>query len=800
MTQSSSHAIGEIQSDSHRLQAMLDIPPDFVELLPVAAYACDASGRVLWFNKRAVDLWGRAPRIGDDTELFCGSYKLYFGGQEINRAETPMAVALRTGEAIQGAEGMVERPDGSQIWATVHIEPVKDTTGAVLGAINCFHDTTELHQARAKTMEGEERVRGILEAMPTAVYTTDAVGRITYYNEAAAKLAGREPSLGSDEWCVTWKLYWPDGTPLPHDQCPMALALKEQQPNSGMEAVAERPDGTRVPFLPYPTPLFDASGRLTGAVNVLVDITDRKRTERLQEELAQSDANLSAELEATRKLQEIGAELIHEQDIHALYQKLVDAAAMIMRSEYASMQMFYPDRGSEGELRLLAFRGFNAQAAEFWEWVRIESESTCGVALRTRKRVVVEDVSRSDYMAGTEDLETYLQTGIHAVQTTPLLSRSGQLLGMVSTHWNRPHRPADSELRLLDLLARQAADLLERASAEERLRDSEEQLRLATEAADVGLWDVDPVNDRLFWPARVKAMFGISAEAAVSMADFYAGLHPEDRERTKAAFAAALDPARRALYDVEYRTIGKEDGVTRWVAAKGRGVFNAGGTCIRVIGTALDITERKRREDHQKLLLNELNHRVKNTLVTVQSMAMQTLRNSPDKMQAQKLIEARLIALSKAHDMLTQENWEGAFLHQIIEKAIAPYRGQLRDRFEVEGPGVWVSPKFALALAMGMHELCTNAVKYGGLSNDAGKVRIEWTVAGLNGTRELSIRWSEAGGPSVKPPSRQGFGSRLIERGLKQDLGGEVRIDFDPAGVICTIKAPLERARGRAEG
>jgi len=140
-------------------------------------------------------------------------------------------------------------------------------------------------------------------------------------------------------------------------------------------------------------------------------------------------------------------------------------------------------------------------------------------------------------------------------------------------------------------------DIHDLREAADRLAKSEEQLRLAVEAAEVGLWDVDPINDTLYWPPRVKAMFGISPEKPVSMADFYAGLHPEDRENTSAAYAAAADPSKRTLYDVEYRTVGKEDGIIRWVAAKGRGIFDDNGACIRVIGTAIDITARKRAEE-----------------------------------------------------------------------------------------------------------------------------------------------------------------------------------------------------------
>jgi two-component system, chemotaxis family, CheB/CheR fusion protein len=126
---------------------------------------------------------------------------------------------------------------------------------------------------------GDPYFRDVLEALPAAIYTTDAAGRITYYNQAAALLWGQRPELGESEWCGSWKLYWPDGRPLPHDQCPMALAIKEGRPNRGMEAVAERPDGIKIPFIPYPTPLYDSSGTLVGGVNMLVDITDRKRAE-----------------------------------------------------------------------------------------------------------------------------------------------------------------------------------------------------------------------------------------------------------------------------------------------------------------------------------------------------------------------------------------------------------------------------------------------------------------------------------------------------------------------------------------
>jgi two-component sensor histidine kinase len=197
------------------------------------------------------------------------------------------------------------------------------------------------------------------------------------------------------------------------------------------------------------------------------------------------------------------------------------------------------------------------------------------------------------------------------------------------------------------------------------------------------------------------------------------------------------------------------------------------------------------RSDERKLLLNELNHRVKNSLATVQSIAMQTLRNSPEIGTARRLLDERLVALSKAHDVLTRERWEGASLAKIVENSISIYSGQAGNRFEVEGPDVWVPPNYALAFALALHELCTNAIKYGALSNETGSVRIAWAVAGTNGTRTLRVRWTEIGGPTVSPPKQRGFGTRLVVDGLRQDLAGNVQIDFNPTGVVCEIDAPL---------
>ena len=249
--------------------------------------------------------------------------------------------------------------------------------------------------------------------------------------------------------------------------------------------------------------------------------------------------------------------------------------------------------------------------------------------LRSGQPLVISDVTTE--LAPGEGREMFQAIGIDAIICCPLI-KDGRLTAMMAVHQDRARIWAPNELLLVKEVVERCWGHVERVGSEARLRESEERLRLAVDNADVGFWDVDLINDVLIWPARTKAMFGISADVSVTMQDFYEGLHPEDRDETSAAFAAAADPDRRALYDVEYRTIGKEDGAVRWVAAKGRGVFDATGRCLRVAGTAVQITARKEAEESLRELNATLEARIQ-TAVAEREEAQEALRQS-QKMEA----------------------------------------------------------------------------------------------------------------------------------------------------------------------
>ena len=224
-------------------------------------------------------------------------------------------------------------------------------------------------------------------------------------------------------------------------------------------------------------------------------------------------------------------------------------------------------------------------------------------------------------------------------------------------------------------------------------------------------------------------------------------------------------------------------------------IFASDGSTPGVFVQGYDVTEQRRAEEHQQLLIHELNHRVKNTLSIVQALAMQSFNDSVEPAAARRTFDARLNALSAAHNLLTMENWESAGLLETISASVAATAGANATRVSIHGPEIVVAPQTAVSIAMTVHELCTNAIKYGALSNDSGTVDVRWTAgAEEDGAIELRVEWVEAGGPPVTAPTRRGFGTRLIERGLSAEVRSQVTLDYRPGGLQCTIRAKLPAA------
>jgi PAS domain S-box-containing protein len=558
---------------------------DFFENGAIGLHIVGGDGTILRANKAELALlgYGAAEYIGHHIGEFHADPATI----------SDILARLGRGERLDRYPARLRAKDGS-------IRHVLITSSALFKDGEFIHtrcftvDVTEARAAERRLKEGELQFRAMLEALPVAIYTTDADGIITFYNRTAAELAGREPTLGADRWCVTWRLFDHDGTPLPLDQCPMAIALKEQRPIRGAELIAERPDGTRARVVPHPTPLFDNSGGLVGAINMLVDVTER----------------------------------------HAAEEDSARLAAILLSSQDAIV-------GTDRDGRV-TYWGAGAEHTYGYE----------------RHEMVGQSIARII-----------------------------------------PPELIDQELQVLD-----------------------------------------------------RARRGESIE------------NYETERLTKDGRRVSISLSASAIRDKAGKVVG--------IAKVGR-----------------DITERKRAEITQNLMIGELNHRVKNTLSTVQAIARQTLRKTGSPTEFANNFSGRLQSLAHAHSLLTDNLWRGADFATLVRDQIL-LGGDGDDRITFSGPSVSLTPQAALHMALVLHELGTNARKYGSLSVMTGKLSLNWTVRSSSDGLALHIRWSEQGGPPVTTPSRRGFGTTLIEKSL-QSHGGTVVIDFGANGVTCDIELPL---------
>ena len=325
------------------------------------------------------------------------------------------------------------------------------------------------------------------------------------------------------------------------------------------------------------------------------------------------------------------------------------------------------------------------------------------------------------------------------------------------------------------------------------LDDSRQRVEAAIRAADIGTWDLDPSTGRINWDNRCYELFGMIPGTPVDFDVFLAALNPLDREATEKACLDAMHFDGPQGYDVEYRTIGLKDGKERWISAKGKAIFE-NGIATQFLGTVRDISKLKHAELQQKLLARELEHRLKNTMAMVSAIASQTFRTAATKEDARTIFDARLFALNRAHDILTRSSWTSASMPTVVDGALAPHRD---ERIRTSGPAVELTAKQALSLALALHELATNATKYGALSVPSGTISCEWTYVNSSTGPILNFCWREYGGPTVVPPTRRGFGSRLIQSTLSSDFGDAVTIEFLPEGLVCSFSTCLSGSVGR---
>ena len=363
-----------------------------------------------------------------------------------------------------------------------------------------------------------------------------------------------------------------------------------------------------------------------------------------------------------------------------------------------------------------------------------------------------------------------------SINIDPLRGTRGELIGAVYCFRDITQR-------------KRMDDALERSRV--LAREQEQRLAATYEHAAIGISEVAPDGTFIRINEALTAITGFAREHLQGH-QLFRQTHPDDADADRQAFrkqiAGDLD-----FYSLEKRFI-RRDGRMIWISVRSSPVRDGDGRLLYVVRVVQDITERKEAEQRQRLLIDELNHRVKNTLATVQSLASQTARAAPTPAAFRESFEGRLLALSKAHDQLTEHHWESADLRALLTAAFAPHRAG-PERIVLRGEDVVLRPRAVLTLAMAFHELITNAAKYGALSTSAGRIEIGWRPVTAADGAMLHIEWREQDGPRVAEPARRGFGTKLIEGSIAAELGGRARLTFAPEGLRCAIDIPLETVR-----
>jgi len=511
----------------------------------------------------------------------------------------------------------------------------------------------------------------------------------------------------------------------------------------------------------------------------------------------ESEAQLAKKSAALARLHEISSRSWLKRDLRQALDEILAGAIELLGADMGIIRILDPARGV---LKIEAHRGFEQEFIGSFREVSAGGNSPCGRTLRSGERIVIADVAEDKLF--TPFRPRARSAGVRAVQSTPITSRERAPLGTLTTHFRSVHKPGVQDLRLLDLYARQAADIIERHRAEDALRDSEERLRernaqlaLAGRAALVGNYVYDVNKGTMQVSEGYAAIHGLpEGTTDTSYEQWQARVHPDDLGWAEGCRNQAFAD-RRGEDNAEYRIV-LPTGEVRWIERRGSIAYGEDGRPERVVGVNIDITERKGAEQYQRALNAELDHRVKNVLATVRAIIAQTQEAGGLPVDVVAGLDHRIESLARTHDLLSESKWRGVPLAEIIRRELAPYSARNTD---ISGPNVTLIAGAAEAVAMVFHELTTNAAKYGAFSRGAGRVSVRWRWLRNGSPDRLGIEWQEIDGPPVRAPSRSGYGTSIIRELIPFELGGAVELSFAPHGTRCRLEIPGEWASRTAE-
>lgn len=841
-----------LQASENRFRRLADSAP-------VLIWICDRDGNGTWFNRPRLDLVGRTLQ----EELGTG-WLDRIHPEDRDRYREELVEACRACREVV-LEYRLLRHDGAYRWMLDHGVPLTDANGNFEGYIGSGIDITDRRRMEDELRISESRFRTLANAVPALVWATRPDGSFFYLNPRWEEFTGQPTALAlGDGWTSAVHPTERQALLEKWKHCVESGETFEGECRYRHQGGEYRRHYFRA------LPVRDNDGQPLAWYGTSIDIEDRKRIEDALHESESRFRNIADSspmmiwvtavdgrctylnrgwYDFTGQ-DESGAlgfgwlEAIHPGDRERVREHTLQATTL--RQPF---RVEYRLRRADGAYRWCIdaatprfsdsglFLGFVGSVIDITERKTIED------ALRDseeRFRTLAENISQFAWMADSSGSVFWFNQRWYDFTGTTLEEMQGwgwtrvlhpdhvdRVVESIRRSWNsgepwedlypmrgrdggyrwflsRAHPIRDVEGHVVRWFGTNT-DVTEHRATQEALRESELRLRLALRGASAGVWSVNIRTGETFWSDELLPLYGLDPSTPRSLRYLLDRVHPEDRERVEAGFRRHLE-ADDEEFRQEFRIVHPDRG-ERWILDMGRVERDGRNVPVRCSGINIDITDRKRHEEQLRTVMAELNHRVKNTLAVVQSISTQTMRRAADLPSFRSSFEKRLRAIAAAHSLLTNGDWEGASLQEIISTELDAASG-LREQRTIQGPPIVLRPKEALAMHMVVHELTTNACKYGALSVDTGRVSVEWEVC--NGpVRTFSLVWHEQCGRPVMRPTGIGYGTRLMEQLVEYELKGTIEREFRPQGIHCRIAFPLgaggdtatvARARADARG
>ncbi|QGA50472.1 PAS domain S-box protein [Pseudomonas brassicacearum] len=699
-------------------ESLLAMGANALDAFPGAVYVCDHQGWLVRYNSEAAKLWGRAPILGEGGDRFCGSYGLLRpDGSPLAFEDCPMAAALEQGTAARNQEVLIERPDGSRVMALVNIRALKDHQGIIQGAINCFQDVSAHHAMAQELRRRSADLEDFFENSAVGLHIVSGEGIILRANKAELALLGypAEEYIGRNI------------TDFHVDEpviCDILGKLSGGECLEGYPARLRARDGSIKHVTITSNGRFE-DGKLFNTRCFTVDMSCVHAAETARQE---SDDRLAATYEAAT----IG---IAESD----------AAGRLLRVNDALCNMLGRTREALLNMTFLDYTHCDSTDEDAALYARQVAGELDNYVLRKRA-----------FKPGGETV--YLDIHSSSVRAADGTFRYG--------------------VRILQ-------DVTQARRMENQIRESERHMRNLLEALPAAVYTTDAEGRITFFNRAAVELSGCTPRLGDQWCVTWKLFNTDGSflPHDQCPMAVALKENRpiRGAEAVAERPDGSRVPFSPYPTP----LHDADGNLVGAINMLVDISERKQAENRQKTLIDELNHRVKNTLATVQSLAAQTARNAEDAKDGYRRFEARLLALSRAHDLLTKRHWGQTPLDTLAHEVLKPVFGPEPGRFVIEGPSVDVGTRVALNLTMTLNELAINALKYGAMSVETGTLAVTWHLQAQADGTLLTLDWREQGGPPVSPPEREGLGSRLMQRCIERDLAGKFELTYAAQGVCC---------------